>query len=90
DPHELQVLVAWLNQHRIDLSVLLRLHDANMRLALNVATRLESVVPPETSILWLPGECDAGAIPPELDERGLVWYPPGGGVRILCRTGAPE
>ncbi len=61
-------------------------HQADMKLARNLASRLHLSELPETSILWLEEGELAGEVVAELEELGLVWRPPGGGTRVLCRS----
>ncbi len=61
-------------------------HQADMKLARNLASRLHLSELPETSILWLEEGELAGEAVAELKELGLVWRPPGGGTRVLCRS----
>ena len=61
-------------------------HQADMKLARNLASRLRLSQVPETSILWLEEGELAGEAVAELEELGLVWRPPGGGTRVLCRS----
>jgi hypothetical protein len=61
-------------------------HRADMRLARELASRVEPARIPETSILWFEeGELDGETLE-ELDELGLVWRLPGRGARVLCRS----
>jgi hypothetical protein len=61
-------------------------HRADMKLARELACRLEPARIPETSILWLEeGELDAETTE-ELEKHGLIWRLPGRGVRVLCRS----
>jgi hypothetical protein len=61
-------------------------HQVDMQLARNLASRLHLSQVPATSILWLEEGELAGAAVAELEELGLVWRPPGGGTRVLCRS----
>ncbi len=61
-------------------------HRADMRLARELASRVEPARIPETSILWFEeGELDGETLE-ELEKLGLVWRLPGRGTRILCRS----
>jgi hypothetical protein len=61
-------------------------HRADMRLARELASRVEPARIPETSILWFEeGELDGETLE-ELDKLGLVWRLPGRGARVLCRS----
>jgi len=61
-------------------------HDADMKLARDLAGRLHSSGVPETSILWLEEDEPAGEMIEDLEKLGLVWRLPGRGVRVLCRS----
>jgi hypothetical protein len=61
-------------------------HRADMRLARELASRVEPARIPETSILWFEeGELDGETLE-ELEKLGLVWRLPGRGTRVLCRS----
>jgi hypothetical protein len=61
-------------------------HRADMRLARELASRVEPARIPETSILWFEeGELDEETLE-ELEKLGLVWRLPGRGTRVLCRS----
>ncbi|MBW2716047.1 MAG: hypothetical protein JRD03_08220, partial [Deltaproteobacteria bacterium] len=61
-------------------------HRADMRLAQDLASRIEPQRNPETSILWFEeGELHGETIE-ELEKLGLVWRLPGRGTRVLCRS----
>ena len=61
-------------------------HRADMRLAQDLASRIEPLRNPETSILWFEeGELHGETIE-ELEKLGLVWRLPGRGIRVLCRS----
>jgi len=61
-------------------------HRADMRLARELASRVEPARTPETSILWFDeGELE-GEMLEELEKLGLVWRLPGRGTRVLCRS----
>jgi selenocysteine lyase/cysteine desulfurase len=61
-------------------------HQADMKLARELAHQLHPSEAPETSILWLEGDEPAGETLADLEKLGLVWRPPGQGVRVLCRS----
>jgi hypothetical protein len=61
-------------------------HQADMKLAETLASRLDPSRVPETSILWLEDDEVGGEIVEQLDDLGLVWRLPGRGTRILCRN----
>jgi hypothetical protein len=61
-------------------------HRADMRLAQELASRVEPARIPETSILWFEeGELDGETLE-ALEKLGLVWRLPGRGTRVLCRS----
>jgi len=61
-------------------------HRADMSLARELASSLEPVRIPETSILWFEeGELDGETVE-ELEKLRLVWRLPGRGTRVLCRS----
>ena len=61
-------------------------HRSDMRLARELASRVEPARIPETSILWFEeGELDGETLE-ELEKLGLVWRLPGRGTRVLCRS----
>ncbi len=61
-------------------------HRADMRLARELASRVEPARIPETSILWFEeGELDGETLE-EFEKLGLVWRLPGRGTRVLCRS----
>jgi hypothetical protein len=61
-------------------------HRADMRLALELASRVEPERIPETSILWFEEGVLDGETLEELEKLGLVWRLPGRGTRVLCRS----
>jgi len=61
-------------------------HRADMRLALELASRVEPARIPETSILWFEEGVLDGETLEELEKLGLVWRLPGLGTRVLCRS----
>jgi len=61
-------------------------HQADMKLAETLASRLDPSRVPETSILWFEDDETGGEIVEQLDDLGLVWRLPGRGTRILCRS----
>jgi hypothetical protein len=61
-------------------------HRADMSLARELASGLQPMRVPETSILWFEvGEIDGETVE-ELEKLGLVWRLPGRGTRVLCRS----
>jgi hypothetical protein len=57
-----------------------------MRLARELASRVEPPRIPETSILWFEKDELDGETLEELEKLGLVWRLPGRGTRVLCRS----
>jgi hypothetical protein len=88
DPHEVQGVVRWLKEHHVDRSVLLHQYHKNLHFASWLATQLGAHQPVKSGILWLDEECREEALPKGLTQLGLVWRPPSGGMRILCRAEA--
>lgn len=86
DPYEVKTVVSWLRERRLDRSRLLRRHQHNMDLARNLSGQLGLSDPPESSILWIDDESNSNILLGELEQNGLAWRPPDGGLRILCRA----
>ena len=62
-------------------------HQADTKLAKELAQRLHATGVPETSILWLKeDELGEATVVAGLEKLGLVWRLPGRGVRVLCRS----
>ncbi|TDI97438.1 MAG: hypothetical protein E2O73_11455 [Deltaproteobacteria bacterium] len=62
-------------------------HQADTKLARELAQRLHAPGVPETSILWLEEDALGEAtVVAALEKLGLVWRLPGRGVRVLCRS----
>jgi hypothetical protein len=61
-------------------------HRADMRLARELASRVEPARIPETSILWFEKDELDGETLEELEKLELVWRLPGRGTRVLCRS----
>ena len=83
-PADVLVVSNWLSALGLTRERLLDRHVADMKLARRLASKLKPPAVPETSILWLEEDQMAGA--EDLEKRGLVWRPPGGGTRVLCRS----
>jgi selenocysteine lyase/cysteine desulfurase len=91
DPYEVRTVVSWIRDRRLDRDTLRQRHQHNMELASKLAQQLGVNGPPESSILWLDQVRKRHILFQELEQHGLVWRPPTGGLRILCRAEAqPE
>lgn len=86
DPYEVKTVVSWLKERRLDRSRLLQRSQHNMDLARQLSRRLGLSEPPESSILWIDDESNSNILLDELEQNGLAWKPPDGGLRILCRA----
>lgn len=87
EPSVLEDVLHWYSGPATEKPAILSRHDANLKLASRLSIDLAIPGRPQSSILWLSGSTQPN-IPSHLDERGLVWRPAGGGVRILCRSDA--
>jgi hypothetical protein len=57
-----------------------------MDLARKLSGQLGLSDPPASSILWIDDESKSNILLGELEQNGLAWRPPDGGLRILCRA----
>ncbi len=64
---------------------LVRRYRADLKLATRMA-RWCYAPAPSSSLLWIRSATGQARIPEWVSERGLLWRPPGGGVRIMCRS----
>jgi hypothetical protein len=85
DPYEVKTVVSWLKERRLTRSRLLQRYQHNMDLAGRLSRQL-GLAPPESSILWIDDESNSKILLDELEQNGLAWRPPDGGLRILCRA----
>jgi hypothetical protein len=83
DPQEVQAAVAKLSEHGLDRDLLQLRHTQNLSLAKQLAPLLGLSERVQSSILWSEYE---RPLPDWLAGGELVWRPPGGGMRILCRA----
>jgi len=65
---------------------LLERHQADMKLAGALTSRLHPSGAPDTCILWLEEDDLPGEMIEDLEKLELVWRLPGRGVRVLCRS----
>lgn len=84
DPDAVARIVAWYRGHRVTRRKLLARHEADMELARLVAERC-GVATPSTALVWMPASA-AGKVPAWAGGAGLLWRPPGGGARVMCRS----
>lgn len=86
EPADVLTVSRGLETLRVTPELLRERHRADMKLARELASRLEPARIPETSILWLAeGELDSETIE-ELEKHGLIWRLPGRRLRVLCRS----
>jgi len=86
DPREIRAALAKLSG--LDRAGLVSQHAKDLQFAVELGRILGLSVPAQSSsILWVDRE---GLLPDWLADSGLVWKPPGGGVRILCRADVKE
>jgi hypothetical protein len=86
DPADVMAVSRGLASLRTTPEKLRQRHRADMRLARELASRVEPARVPETSILWFEeNELDAETVE-QLGKLGLVWRIPGRGTRVLCRS----
>lgn len=84
DPVILIKNVQWLVRHRTNRARVRKQHGANLRLARHLATHL--LLPkPSCALLWSNEYLRHRALAP-LRKAGLVWHPPQGGTRVMCRA----
>lgn len=85
DPEAVASIAAWLGRSRITRRTLLARYASDLRLATAIAERCGAPVPP-TPLVWLAKRAAIRKIPRWVRDSGLLWRPPGGGVRIMCRS----
>jgi hypothetical protein len=88
DPYEVRTVVRWIKEGSLDRAILHQRYHHNIELAGKLAQQLGVSGPLESSILWLDKERKRHILFKELEQYGLVWRPPTGGLRILCRAEA--
>lgn len=86
DPYEVKTVVSWLTESGLNRNRLLCRHERNMELACLLSDKFGLSESPESSILWINNESASNTALRELEQSGLAWSPPDGGVRILCRA----
>jgi hypothetical protein len=86
DPSDVLTLSRGLASLGVTLGTLRERHRADMKMARELASRVQPARVPETSILWLEENELDGETLEELEKLGLVWRIPGRGTRVLCRS----
>ena len=86
DPNEVRATIDRLKKDRIDRETLLRRYDANLKATNELARLLNITVPVESCILWFEKEIPEERFPRWVKNNSLIWRPPGGGLRVLCRV----
>lgn len=84
DPAVIAQLWAWLEEHPVERADLACQHERNMRVARALAADLGLKSRIDSAILWLAEKSEHPSLNP-FRRAGLVWDPPTGGTRILCR-----
>jgi hypothetical protein len=83
-PVVLTKTVRWLSQHRINRARVQEQHTTNLALASRLSTLLQ-LAKPTSALLWSNELLRHRSLAP-LRRAGLVWHPPDGGTRIMCRA----
>ncbi len=83
-PDHIVALQRFLSRKRLSRTKLNLLHQRNMELANDLASRSDLCVAPKTSILWFP-KGTISRLPRELADQGLVWEF-SDGTRVMCRA----
>jgi hypothetical protein len=86
DPSDVQSVSKGLASLGVTPDRLRERHRADMRMARELASRVEPARVPQTSILWFEENELDGETVEELEKFGLVWRVPGRGTRVLCRS----
>jgi len=90
DPEAVTRIVEWCRSGKITRRKLLARHEADMALARLVAERC-GVPAPSTALVWLESVEAIRKVPAWAKDAGLLWRPPSGGARVMCRSDvAPE
>lgn len=88
DPQDVQDALGAIAEERLNRAALLKRYRENMSLTFELAAQLGIKHSLDSSIIWSDEERLSETLPSWLRESGLVWNPPTGGTRILCRAEA--
>jgi hypothetical protein len=86
DPTDVLAVSRKLAESNITREQLQERHRADMKLATDLAGRLQRGGAPETSIVWLEEDAMDREMVDDFEKCGLVWRFPGRGARVLCRS----
>jgi selenocysteine lyase/cysteine desulfurase len=85
DPDALAQVVARQQARRVTRQALVRRYRADLKLAARMA-RWCYAAAPTSPLVWVRTAAGMARIPDWVSERGLLWRPPGGGARVMCRS----
>lgn len=85
DPEALARVVAWRRIATVTRGQLLKRSRADLKLAIRMA-RWCGVPAPSSSLVWITSAAGIARIPGWVKDTGLLWHPPGGGARVMCRS----
>jgi len=85
DPEALAEIAARQKERRVTRKELMRRYRADLKLATRMA-RWCYAPAPTSPLVWIRSAAGMARIPDWVSERGLLWRPPGGGARVMCRS----
>lgn len=85
DPEAVAKIAAWRRTSRVTRRDLLARHRVDMRFAKMIAERC-GVPSPSTPLVWVASPAKIRRMPRWVGDKGLLWRPPGGGARVMCRS----
>jgi hypothetical protein len=85
DPDAVSQVAARQQARRVTRKDLVRRYRADLKLATRMA-RWCYAAAPSSPLVWVRTAAGMARIPDWVSERGLLWRPPGGGARVMCRS----
>jgi hypothetical protein len=85
DPEAVAQLAARHAIRRVSRKALMRRYRSDLKLASRMA-RWCYAPAPTSPLVWVRTAAGMARIPDWVKERGLLWRPPGGGARVMCRS----
>jgi hypothetical protein len=85
DPEAVAQVAERQRARRVTRKGLMRRYRSDLKLAARMA-RWCFAAAPTSSLVWIRSAAGMARIPDWVRERGLLWRPPGGGARVMCRS----
>lgn len=85
DPDAVAKIAEWRRSSRVTRRGLLARYATDLKLAKAIVERC-GVPAPSAPLVWIASEAGIKRIPQWVRGRGLLWQPPGGGARVMCRS----